>query len=85
MKTHAQNSADHPYPNFVEALKGLGRTHSEIASLLGVSPRSIFNYLAGTYLPPTPVVKSHPTIDHALTLDFAAQRDTTSPSTPTRD
>lgn len=85
MKTHVQLGPDHPYPNFAEALKGLGRTHTEIASLLGVSPRSVFNYLAGIYLPPTPVVKSHPAIDQALTLDFAAQRAASSPITPSRD
>lgn len=64
----------HPYPNFAKAVREMGGTVEEIANLLGVSPRSVASYLNGSSLPHTRVVKEHPTIDLALSLDFASKR-----------
>lgn len=64
---------EHPYPLFAQALRKLAPTIPEIATILGVSPRSVDGYLAGRTLPHTKTVKQHPVIDLALSLDFAAR------------
>ena len=71
----------HPYPYFAEVLRTLGPTVPDIAAALGVSPRSVDSYLAGTALPHVRVVKLNPAIDAALTLDFADKRPAAQSST----
>jgi predicted transcriptional regulator len=63
----------HRYPNFAKALTALAPNAKERARLLGVSERSITNYLAGRFLPPVEVVKRFPELDRALDRDIAAQ------------
>ena len=62
---------EHPYPHFAEALRAYGNSAPKIAKALGVSTRSALGYLRGEALPHVKVVKRHPTIDAALTLDLA--------------
>ena len=62
---------NHPHPHFAEALRAFGESSPEVARALGVSQRSAYNYIAGLALPHVKVVKRHPTIDAALTLDLA--------------
>lgn len=73
----------HPYPYFAAVLRTLGPTVPDIAAVLGVSPRSVDSYLAGTALPHVRVVKLNPAIDAALTLDFAHLRSRASSKTST--
>ena len=61
----------HPYPHFFTALLAFGKSSPEIARALGGSQRSAAVYLSGEGLPRVEVVKRHPTIDAALTLDLA--------------
>lgn len=63
----------HPYPHFFEALRAFGNTSPEIARALGVSQRSAYCYMRGSALPNVKVVKRHPSIDLALTLDLTPQ------------
>ena len=60
----------HPYPNFAKALAAYGSTSPEIARALGVSQRSALEYMRGRSLPRVEVVKRHPRLDAALTLDL---------------
>lgn len=63
----------HRYPNFAQALLALAPNLEERARLLGVSKRSVTNYLAGRFLPPAEKLKRFPALDHALDRDIAAQ------------
>lgn len=58
------------YPNFVEALRGLGKNNDERAAKLGVSKSALYYYLRGDTLPPIEKVKRIPELDNALTRDF---------------
>jgi hypothetical protein len=58
------------YPNFRAALLKLASTNRERATLLGVSERSIANYLSSTTLPSVEKVKRFPELDDALTRDL---------------
>jgi hypothetical protein len=69
--TWADVMKDHPYPNFAAALLMLGTSSIEVARALGVSQRSAHSYMRGRALPRVEVVKRHPTIDKALTLDLS--------------
>ncbi len=71
MRTPKTPPPPHPYPHFAEALLGFGASSPEIARALGVSQRSALNYMTGQALPRVEVVKRHPAIDHALTLDLS--------------
>ena len=61
----------HPYPHFAEALRAFGDTSPKIAKALGVSQRAAYDYMIGVSLPKVQIVKLHPELDQALTLDFA--------------
>ncbi len=71
MKTRKITKDTHPYPNFFNAAIEIGPTSSSLARALGVSERAATNYLNGSSLPSVKIVKRHPTIDAALTLDLA--------------
>lgn len=58
------------YPNFLLALRALGRTNDEIAARLGCSKSMLYVYLRGDALPPVEKVKRIPELDEALTLDI---------------
>lgn len=58
------------YPNFSNALRQLAKTNRERAEVLGVSERSVVNYLYGVRLPPVEIVKQFPALDEALTRDI---------------
>ena len=62
----------HPYPNFASAVRNLAPTIGEIAAILGVSERSVANYLAGDALPHVLKVKKFPVLDRALSQDLDA-------------
>lgn len=72
-----QIRSDHPYPHFAEALREYGNDSVAIARALGVSQRSAYNFLQGQGLPKVVIVKSHPVLDAALTLDFAHRKKET--------
>ena len=71
MATAKKIGAEHPYPHFAYAVRALGRTIPVIAMTMGVSERSVKEYLRGTALPRVEVVKRIPALDTALTLDIA--------------
>lgn len=58
------------YPNFLAALRALGRTNDEIATRLGCSKSMLYVYLRGEALPPVEKVKRIPELDDALTRDI---------------
>jgi len=60
----------HPYPHFLSAIEQLAETDRERAAILGVSRRQVVSYRMGDALPRVEIVKRHPTIDDALTLDL---------------
>jgi hypothetical protein len=74
MRTPKIPETPHPYPNFAQALRQFGADSVEIGKALGVSRRAALMYMNGQLLPKTAIVKSHPILDEALTLDFAARR-----------
>lgn len=61
------------YPHFVEALRDLGSTNTEIAARLGVSKSALYYYLRCETLPPVEKVKRFPTLDEALTRDIRGE------------
>ena len=65
----------HPYPHFLAAIEQLGKTDDERARVLGVSRRMIVSYRKGAALPSVLIVKRHPTIDRALTLDLSPKTE----------
>jgi predicted transcriptional regulator len=72
----------HPYPHFVRALLAFGTTSVDIARALGVTQSSAHSYLRGKALPRIEVVKRHPTLDAALTIDLAPQAEQSNRSLP---
>lgn len=70
MRTPKYTDTPHPYPHFAAELLKIGDSIA-VARALGVSQRSAYDYLRGAGLPKVAVVKSHPALDEALTLDFA--------------
>lgn len=57
-----------PYKQFAAALMAMGETLPDIARAVGVTPRSITNYLSGD-LPAGRTLAAHPTLLAALLRD----------------